>query len=335
MQAYGSVAAPIGHTKHVPLPTSPVGRGLDPFQQLERAHARVSPIRQGPSVDPDAIARLKRLGVLVESEQQYDGAATELVRKKVPKPRTPRAPRQQRESRLDVPGIIAAYQAGSTLAQITEDFGCARNTARRHVQLAGIELRDDRSTFQHARRQRQVTAPTGSADAARIVELYTAGATVKEVAEHLSIGIATVRRRLKAANVAMRDDRSTNSGGQNHLSDHTVAMICELYTAHHLTGKEVAHRLGIGQTSVSRVLRAQGLTARVSAVVQKGRHGTNNAASLRDLMANNGIHSGDVRAWARRTGRAIPGRGLPPRHLVEAYLLLHQLKPAHKEGTPA
>ena len=72
-------------------------------------------------------------------------------------------------------------RAGATLTEITKDFGCARDTARRHVVLAGIPLRDDRATWRTARPKPSAT-PRPGIDTARIAALYTASSTVKEIA---------------------------------------------------------------------------------------------------------------------------------------------------------
>ncbi len=429
MRAYGSVAAPIGHTTHVPTGTR--RSGGDPFQQLERAHARVSPIRQAPAVDPDAVARLKRLGILVETEPKV------LVRTPTKAAKARRRPRQQRPRgpRIDVTALVDAYRAGATLAEAAGQVGCTLTTARKHLRAAGIEPRDGRKTSRktppaetltarrdrlilelHAQgqpvdaiaeatrlqrqtvrrhlvaagidvpnqprgpkptfdvalaitqagqgmtvtqianhhgvsvravfgqfRRRGVTTVDGKhleamrrgqhIDTDQIVRAYTSGATIPAIAAQLGCGPATVRRRLIRAGVTMRDDRHTNSGGRNQIPDQTVQAAIELYQTG-LTGKQVAHRLGIGQTTVGRILREHGVTLRTAARAQTGRPGRDHARGLKDLMAANGITTQDVHAWARRTDRPIPDGGIPGRHLVEDYLLQHR-NPTHTKENPA
>lgn len=404
MRSYGSVAAPIGHTTHVPLPKGPVGRGDDVFTQLERAHARTSPIiqRQGP--DPDAVARLIRLGILTVvtdptlEEDRLNGPSKTVARRK-PKTRrpsqarAPKAPRQPRPPRYDAAAMIADYQdhtlslsqvaamhgvsnytvirvmrdnnitmrgrgfrtagaqqgpapafdvtaaiqaanAGATMDQLEAQFGVTARTLRKHLAAAGVRAADRRRD--PAARKPRATRNGTLVDSATIVTLYQDGKTVPQIADQLGYGIATVRRHINRSGIPKRDDRSTNSGGRNAAIDNpdVVDDMVRLYTQDRISERLIGERLGFGQKTVHGALLSRGVTIRTTAQAQKGRPGADNARGLKDLMAEGGITSADVRTWARDTGRPIPGRGLPPRHLAEAYLLLRRT-PTTKEGTPA
>jgi DNA-binding CsgD family transcriptional regulator len=237
-------------------------------------------------------------------------------------PAQPRGPRPA----FDVDQAVEQAQAGMTVTQIARHHQVSVRTITSHLERRGVTPVNGRTAAALARSQH--------IDTDAIVKAYAAGASIPQVADQLGCATATVRRRLISAGVILRDDRHTNSGGRNQISAQTAQAAIDLYLSG-LTGKEVGRRLGIGQTTVGRILRDHDITVRTSGQAQLGRVGRDNARDLKDLMAANGATTQDVRAWARRTGRPVADRGIPGRHLVEDYLLEHSRNPNHtKENRP-
>ena len=80
---------------------------------------------------------------------------------------------------------------------------------------------------------------------------------------------------------------------------------------------------------------APGATPRPAAHIPGAQPGVDRAAALKDLMHANGITAADVRTWAHLTGRDCATRGVPPRPLVEDYLLNRTPRTTHTERNTA
>lgn len=218
-----------------------------------------------------------------------------------------------RPTRFDRDQAVTDYLAGATLAEVATRHGVCEASVRNAVRAAGHATRK-------AGRTRRWIDPD---ETARIVTLYTdQQLTIPAIAEQLGRGTRTIRERLKGAGVTLRDDRATHSGGPRRTPDSVLQAAARLY-ADGLTRQQVADRLGIGVRTVDTALRHTGTPTRPAAHIPGAHTGNDGAADLKALLHANGITSTQVRAWARDTGRPCPTHGIPPRALVEDYLLAH------------
>jgi len=98
----------------------------------------------------------------------------------------------QRHKHLDegeTARMIAAYQAGSSVYDLAEQFGCHRETVCRRLKSQGVQMRGRPLTLSQV-------------DEAE--RLYAAGHSLASVGEHLGVWSSTVRKHLRARGVAMR-----------------------------------------------------------------------------------------------------------------------------------
>lgn len=156
-------------------------------------------------------------------------------------------------------------------------------------------------------------------DEGALVAAYRAGGKVPALAQDYGVTPATVRRILDRAGVQRRDDRAGGSGGANRLPDETRAAVARLY-AEGLSKSKVAAALGIGMTTVSRIMTEAGITGRKG---QSGR--ADGAAPLKDRIRALGVTPSEINRWALETGLyEIPKPGIPSARTVDAWEAEHQ-----------
>jgi len=88
--------------------------------------------------------------------------------------------------------LIAAYQAGSSVYELAEHFGCHRGTVSIRLRSRGVQIR-------------HLTVAKEQIDTAE--QLYASGLTLTEVGRQMGLDPSTVRRRLCARGTAIRPPR--------------------------------------------------------------------------------------------------------------------------------
>jgi len=158
------------------------------------------------------------------------------------------------------------------------------------------------------------------ADTNMIVQAYESGRTIAQTAADLGYTKATVRTHLLDAGVQLRDDRKTNSGGNNRR-DYTpteIEDVRRLYVDEHLSQTRVAQRLGIGVKVVQCIMARHGIEAREG---QSG--GGDTLGEIRTRLAALGVKSTVVRAWALEQGLKVSPRGVIPLQVLDQYEQQH------------
>lgn len=154
------------------------------------------------------------------------------------------------------------------------------------------------------------------ANTQEIVDAYLAGNTIVETGVLTGHDKGTVRRHLIDAGVQLRDDRSTNSGGNNRYqaTPEQIEDVRRLYIDERLSQARVAEKLGIPQRRVSRIMERNGIPAREG---QSG--GGDTLGQIRTRLHDLGVKSTDVRAWARQQGLDVSTRGVIPLWVLDRY----------------
>jgi len=87
---------------------------------------------------------------------------------------------------------VQAYQAGASIRQLTTRFGVHKETARAHLERAGVERRPGNSTTLTAEDERVMC------------ELYQDGWSLRRLGEHFHVTDNTVLRVLRQHQVVTR-----------------------------------------------------------------------------------------------------------------------------------
>lgn len=99
-----------------------------------------------------------------------------------------RTARQLRPAEIDE--LAAAFQAGTSITELADQYGIYRVTVGRHLRARGLD-----------------TSPPPALTGAQVItagRLYSAGWKLSELAKHFKVGDETVRRYLVDAKVEMR-----------------------------------------------------------------------------------------------------------------------------------
>lgn len=267
-----------------------------------------------PSFDVEEAARLYATGLSIRAVGRHFGVAGQTMRAQLLKAGFETRGPGGGKPRIDVDKAIRLAKAGQPLAEIARAVGASPSAVRTHLRRAEITLVDARKSPTHNNNFR----PDLDNDA--LVREYLAGATIPELATSHDCGTRTIRLRLLAAGVTLRDDRRGHSGGHNKPDAITPAEIAEAIRLYQsgLTARQVGAALGRSESGIHRVLVDAEVTMRKSG--DYGHPGRDQAQHLRALMAQHGVTAAQVRAWADATGRDCPRGGPPPQRLVEAYL---------------
>lgn len=200
-----------------PAPASLPGSRRGPHRQVKDPN-RVD--GRSAHIDKDLIIRLYTEGMTVPKIQATLGHVQSTIRRvlttagveirddrKSPSPRRrpsrasgePRKPRCDRIV-LDTPTVVAAYQAGQTLAQIAATHGCSTPTVARHLEDAGVPRR---ATATH------VTPEL----VAQVRSLYVdEHRTQAEVAAHLGLTVKIIQNIMGSHHIQPRP--AAHLGGQ-------------------------------------------------------------------------------------------------------------------------
>jgi len=169
-------------------------------------------------------------------------------------------------------------------------------------------------------------------DVAEIVRRYTEQRhTIAQIAADLGHGKQTVRNALRHADVQLRDDRKTGSGGNNRIDAYPadlVAQVRRLYLEEELSQGQVAARLGTSTKVVQRLMTRHDIPARPQAHLGNNgnrRRGTDNpTAQVKARLDALGVTALDVKRWALKQGLIDEiKRGVCQTSLVDAYETAH------------
>ncbi len=272
--------------------------------------------RSGPrKVDRDELLRLRSLGHTQREIAALVGASTQTVARNLRDLGHGGTQIRAARPRVNIDGILADYRAGVPIDDIAATHQCSHATVHAHARKAGLSRANGRPATPKPTPTRTPSGrprgPKPAVDDTDVQARYLAGSTVPTIARDLHVNIRTINRSLTRTATPRRDDRKGHSGGYNAHPETTLRAAADLY-ATGLTRTQVAERLGIGVRAVDKGIALVGA---------RPRPGVDHATHLRDLMAANNVDAADVRAWAHATGRDCPARGIPPRPLVETYLL--------------
>lgn len=344
MIATGSCAAAIPDTRPVPIPTTPITRpGSDIVSRLEARAAWVSPIvirndnpdvwrapnkavekikareaikrvKQHAPIDPAPIIAAYTAGASINAVAKTLGHSPNTVSAVLHANGIPIVNRRK-GGHSTIPAatraaVIAAVRDGATNTRAARDNRISITTVKKIWRESG-EVRTV-----EVQREWAVT-PTQRAE---IIAAYQAGMTVPDIAKRMHLAKSTTRRILTLAGVQLRDDRAGRPREGQRIPKAVRDQVIRLYVDHQLTIQQAADRVGISGTAAARIVKHAGVSRPIGQA-QRGKAGIERARELRDLLAANRITGRDVRIWANQTGRHCPGHGIPPRHLIEDYLL--------------
>lgn len=246
---------------------------------------------------------------------------------------------------------------GQTFALLVDDALCIRCDAALPTPVAGptIEVPPASSgpvtgpsssttfeTFDKPRRSVRRRSTSSQVDKTEVIRLYTEERrTIADIAATLHAGKQTVRNILLLADVELRDDRKTNSGGRNRqvYDPQLVADVRRLYLDEQRSRTEVAAEVGLTLKQVDTLMRRHQIPARQG---QSG--GGDTITPLRERIAALGVTSRDIKVWGLAHG-LVPAiqRGIPSYALVDAYETAHPTgntdsdtaRPTNQEDQPA
>lgn len=181
--------------RSVPLPTT--ARPLP--QRARRTGLDWAAHTTGP--DPDAIARLTRLGIVTVTHETVEDKPVRVVRRRRPKKtgikRTPGPSTGVTYTpRFDVDKAVELYLSGLTVRQVADALGVKQNSSiRSRLTQRGIELRP-----------RVTTTRRHNHPVEKVAADYLAGASMRALAVKYSASKGTVKKILVAQGVTLRDD---------------------------------------------------------------------------------------------------------------------------------
>jgi len=224
-------------------------------------------------------------------------------------------------------GWVLMRIIGSGPARKYCSASCARAAL---VELPGPPLREPRNANRvtpptpappPARRTQRKTHST--VDVAEIARRYAQGQTPPEIGAALGHTAGTVRRALDKAGVPRRDDRAGRTVTPKQYDPDLVARVRQLYVADGLTQDQVAEQLGTSTKVVQNIMARNQIPARPAANTAGHGFAHDGAIALKQRMADAGVTSAQVRAWAHQTGHPVNDRGLVNSATVDAYLAAH------------
>jgi len=170
---------------------------------VEAGVARRPRGRRRVDLDPEAVAAEYRAGATIAEIAARHGLSRDSVHERLiaagvrPRPACPRRGRWR--VRVDVEAMAADYRAGATIAEVAERHGLSYATAHRRLHAAGVAIRPG-----GAQPGRPGGRGPARVDVAAAAADYRAGASIAAIADRQGVSYWAVRRRLRAAGVALR-----------------------------------------------------------------------------------------------------------------------------------
>lgn len=162
--------------------------------------------------------------------------------------------------------IIARYATGEVgISSIASEFGIGRETVRRILVDAGVEIRKPGATIARSNWKTALTDEQHTEAA----DLYRSGETTEQIAKRYNVSPSTVNNALRRSGITLRP-----SGGRKGYG--RVASLGPDLAARYVTGesiKSIAASIGASPNAVRMVVRDQGVTIRSSADEQRGKPG--------------------------------------------------------------
>lgn len=260
MNTYGTAIAG-GPLTATPITTTRTTTSHDdPFARLEAARARNATrgITLTNKPDPDAQARLIRLGLRAAPGQPPPAKPKPKPRRKPakarrtgpPRPPGPRGgPAPAEALSWDVEAAATLAADGWTAMQLAEKYGVTPTTVRYQMKRRSIPLVNQKHTPKYDHDAMLTMAADGhtsteiaqalgcsrkavysvlhahhgpqprpNIDTAEAIALHEQGNAIHEVAAQLRVSPSTIRRRFRLAGYTARDDRPTNSGRRTDLT---------------------------------------------------------------------------------------------------------------------
>lgn len=151
----------------------------------------------------------------------------------------------------------------------------------------------------------------------QIVAAYQAGRTMTQIAADHGVSHPVIGRHLEAAGIPRR-------GSPIKVTPHLIDQVRNLYVDDELTIDQVADRLDLTHKVVAGIMRRHNIPRRPGAHVSGLRPGSDHAVALKQQIADLGVTSRAIKAWALDRGLvdAIK-RGVPSQSLVDAYTAAH------------
>lgn len=231
-------------------------------------------------------------------------------------PTTGTRPTRPARSRIALPGeaIADAYLAGTSVADLAQQYDVSPPTITRHLDELGVTRRKQKVSYD---------ADLIEAVRARYVDQQM---TQDQVADALGLTPKVVQTAMVKGGIPARESAIERSArGVGHplkipYADHPSI------TRRYQEGESapaIAATYGVTPTSIYQVLRKHGVTKRhrQKSLAQSGNH---YASTLREQLTDLGITSHQVKTWALHNGLLDRiTRGLPSQRLLEAYAEAH------------
>lgn len=215
--------------RHVPLPTT--ARPLP--ERTRRTGLDWAAHTTGP--DPDAIARLTRLGIITVTHETVEDKPVRVVRKTGRKMPTGGG---RKKIPLDVEAICQEYRDGSSVRDIAKKHHVASFTVRQRLRGAGVEMRPAHG---HSK------APDE-----RLIELHGQGLSLTQIAEETGVTYHTVWYRLRGIGVLTL----------NNPAPFDVDEAIRLY-GDGMSTYDLSRRYGVGRKLIGQYLRGAGVALRM------------------------------------------------------------------------
>lgn len=247
---------------HTPIPTETRNTSTDLLDRLEQARQRRAIRHTWPAPPP------KEPTPRTPTSRPAKPAATPTQPARPSTTARPAAaapkknPTRRNSSRVDTRQIVTRYTAGDTAPRIAADLGIALATVYRHLDIADVPRRDDRT--------RHVGGLKSRLDRDQLVKLYIdEGLSLAEVSRRVGSSPNNVRHHLLQAGVTLRGNTQPHTTKRR---EH----IAGLYRAGWTVTRIRAH-LNLSDTVVRRDLKALGLNGLRDDRASNGRHPSSRA----------------------------------------------------------
>lgn len=210
MRTLGNAGNLVTGHGHTPIPTETRNTSTDLIDRLEQARQRRAVRFTWPAPPP------KEPAPCTPTSRPARSAATSTPTPPARRPTTARPaaaapkknPTRRNSSRVDTRQIVTRYTAGDTAPRIAADLGIALATVYRHLTLAGVPRRDDRTAHHGGLKSRL--------DRDQLVELYIdEGLSLAEVSRRVGSSPNNVRHHLLQAGVQLRGNGGHPSSRAN------------------------------------------------------------------------------------------------------------------------
>jgi hypothetical protein len=231
--------------------------------------------------------------------------------------RVPGTPAEPATPAVDLEALVGEYLGGNPLADVATRHAIPARQAASLLRGSGVRLRaGDAPTRQETRST--ATTSTGAPrfvdadERTQIAQAYQAGESAPTIAARHGRNPATIRAALRAADVELRDDRSTRSGGtRKTAADDPPDLVEAVVTAYRAgaTLAQIAHDVtGVGSPKhASGLLTRAGVTLRpprsvtslTDTLLEEVKAASRAGESQAQISARLGVAQTTVSRWLR------------------------------------